>query len=200
MIGHVCMHACIHVVRPSTQACHEEDMELLADKDDDLNKLKKQCLKVRHDLNQKLPKHELALDDLLEVRDSEIPNAGSGLFFKPNEKSQQVINTGATICFYTGHRHNFVSQKYISDKSYLMNVGGDVLVDPGPLLSIKARYINDPLNEDFINCEFVSEPDAIRCAVVATRDILSDEELYISYGEFYWSQQTYAGTTLTLLD
>jgi len=50
-----------------------------------------------------------------------------------------------------------------------MNVREDILVDPGPLLHIKARYKNDPLNEKYVNCKYV--PEKFRSAVIATHDI-----------------------------
>jgi hypothetical protein len=190
----------IFAVRPLPQECHIEDKEMLSKEDDNIDELKKRCLEVRKEVNTKLPPHELALDDLLVVKDSTINNAGNGLFYEPelepSEKTHTKMNSGTTICYYTGHRHNFLSQKFISDKSYLLNVADGILVDPGPLLSIKARYINDPLNERLVNCKFVPEPDKFRCAVVATRDIIPGEELFVSYGEMYWSQQSFDGTIL----
>jgi hypothetical protein len=63
-----------------------------------------------------------------------------------------------------------------------MLVDGGILVDPGPLPQIKARYINDPLNDRFVNCKFV--PDKLRSAVVATRMITRGEELLLLTG-FY---------------
>jgi hypothetical protein len=178
---------------------------------DDLKLLSKKCLQVRQDMNQNhLPSHELALDDELMVKKSRIPNAGKGLFYEPlpndydeeeesnNDRSnggmnsssrkntkQQQISKGSILCFYTGHRHNFHSQKYLVDKSYLLHVGRDMLVDPRETLQIKARYINDPLNEALVNCKFVPDPDEYRCKVVATRTIDPGEELYISYGDIY---------------
>jgi SET domain-containing protein len=78
-----------------------------------------------------------------------------------------------------------------------MLVSGDVFVDPGPLPHVKARYINDPLNEEYVNCKFVPEPKFSRCAVVATRDIECGEELFVSYGEAYWSDRDHGGSTYT---
>lgn len=184
-----------NVVRPPFHECHSEDVSMLTWKDDDLEELEKRCLNVRQDMNENLPEDEIVMDDVLVVKESSIPNAGSGLFFMPPDKSN-VIHASTVICYYTGHRHNFLSQTYISDKSYLMNVSGEILVDPGPLLSVKARYINDPLNERFINCKFIPEPRYFRCAVVAVRDILSEEELFVSYGDGYWATNKIQGTVL----
>ena len=61
-----------------------------------------------------------------------------------------------------------------------MLVANDVLVDPGPLSHVKARYINDPMNEAIVNGKFEPAPEIHRFAVVATRDIERGEELFIT--------------------
>ncbi len=181
-------------VRPTIEKCHYHDKDLLNRELDDLVELSKRCLDVRRQMNSILPPHDLALDEQsLMIKDSGIPNAGNGLFFVPHAGDSTSIPSGSTICYYTGHRHNNFSQKYLSDKSYLLNISGDKFVDPGPLLSVKARYINDPLNPAAVNCEFVPDPEKFRCAVVATRDIKANEEIFVSYGDFYWSRQSIRG-------
>lgn len=178
-------------VVPNENECHEDDHDLLLlrteDGMDDLHQLSQRCLKVRQLMNEKLPQHELAMDNDLDVRTSTIVNAGLGLFFDPDH--DRVIPEGSIICYYTGHRHNFFSQKYLTDRSYLLNITEDILVDSLPLLHVKARYVNDPLNEKFINCKFVPDhKDRFRCKLVAIRDIGRGEELFVSYGQYYWIQ------------
>ena len=146
-------------------------------------------------MNNHLPPHELVMDEDLIPAESNIENAGQGLFFRPSPLgSRIIILAGDVICYYCGHIHDFHSSNRLKDKSYLMLVANDVLVDPGPLPNIKARYINDPLNEGYVNTKFVPEPALNRCAVVATRDIQPEEELFVSYGEAYWANQDYQGT------
>lgn len=177
------------IVRPSQHNCFPEDLDLLHDECDDLDELRSRCLKVREQMNDCLPPHDHALDDQLVVKISSIPYAGKGLF----NETGRTIKAGSTVCYYTGHRHNFKSQQSLQDKSYLLNVAAEIFVDPGPILAIKARYINDPLNEKIINCTFVPQPEHFRCAVVAKRDISPGEELFVSYGDQYWSQQKVPG-------
>ena len=180
-------------IRPTLEQCLENDKDLLVNDLDNIEELSKRCLSVRRQMNAVLPCHKLALDDFLIVKESSIPFAGKGLFYIPSD-SLDIVKNGSIICHYTGHRHNSFSQKYLKDKSYLLNVFQDLFVDPGPDLSIKARYINDPLNEGAVNCKFVPDPINHQCLVVATRDIRAQEELFVSYGEFYWSQQSIKGT------
>ena len=109
----------------------------------------------------------------LVVRTSQIPNAGMGLYYLPlsHERDDNdiadvadttadadVIAEGSVLCFYTGHVHTHSSSREIekNDRSYLMWIRGNTLVDPGPLPYITARYINDPLNEILVNCRYVS--------------------------------------------
>lgn len=190
-------------IRP--QAIHPEDTKWISscsdDDDDDvsISDLQQHCLVVRQLMNEALPKSIEVIpqwDDALVVQPSQIPGAGQGLFYQPSSSHHHhpnvVIPKGTTICYYTGHLHSFQSSQQIKDKSYLMMVKGQTLVDPGPCPWVKARYINDPLEDEAVNCMF--QPQAYRSAVIATRDISPKEELFVSYGELYWSQQSCAGT------
>ena len=162
---------------------------------DDPDELTRRCLAVRRLMNKRLPPHELCLDEWLNPQPSTIPNAGLGLFYATS--AERIVEEGEILCYYCGHIHNFLSVKVIEDKSYLMLVSGDMFVDPGPLPSIKARYINDPLNEDVVNCKYIPQTKKYRSAVVATRMIHPGEELFASYGEDYWSRQDQPGTVIS---
>jgi hypothetical protein len=70
----------------------------------------------------------------------------------------------------------------------------------GPVKSVKRlanlliEYINDPLNEELTNCEYV--PDGLRSAVVATGPIQPGDELFVVYGDIYWKGQKGMGNIL----
>jgi hypothetical protein len=59
-------------------------------------------------------------------------------------------------------------------------------VDPSTNQNIKARFINDCLQEDSYNVKFVLDECTERAVVVTLRDIQEGEELYVSYGQAYW--------------
>lgn len=62
---------------------------------------------------------------------------------------------------------------------------GEFLVNPtNP--AIKARYINDCLDETQYNVKYVMDAPNERAIVVALRDIRVGEEMYVSYGSAYW--------------
>jgi len=177
-------------VRPTEDECSKDDLDLLQKELDDCEELQRRCISVRSIMNDNLPSEPKVRDHDLAPRESSIPEAGLGLYFEPLN-ANKVIQSGETICYYWGHIHNFHSAKLVVDQTYLMLVQGDILVDPGPLSHVKARYINDPLKEDFVNGKFV--PENFRSAVVATRTIHHGEELFVSYGEAYWANQNIVG-------
>lgn len=183
-------------VRPTRHDSHPDDRILLDETVDDLDALSEHCRRARALMNNMLPLHEKARDDELVARVSTIPGAGLGLFYDPcQSQDATVITKGETFCYMTGHLHNHRSSKTLANQNYLLLLLGDVLVDSGPLLHIKARFINDPLNERLVNCKFV--PERSRAAVVATRDIQLGEELFVSYGPGYWLQHNTVGYLLT---
>jgi hypothetical protein len=180
-------------VRPSPEDCHPDEQSLLYKDIDDCVELGRRCDHVRTLMNDNLPRIQEALDEELVAKTSAIPDAGLGLFYEP-ARQDKPIPAGTILCYYTGHMHNFQSARKLQFRNYLMNTQGDVLVDPRLLPHIKARYINDPLNEDMINCRFV--PEEFRAAVVATREIRPGQELFASYGNAYWSQHESLGRIL----
>lgn len=184
---------------------------------DDLGRLRKQCSLVQNLFNDQLSKLSVETtqwESSLVVQTSQIPGAGMGLFYQPishQEKSERkdkndgkiILPSGSVICYYTGIVHTHSSASGLEDKSYLMWIRGNTLVDPRTLLHIKARYINDPLNDTLVNCAFCpaklpnnneAHEDAIRTWVVATRDIYPGEELFVRYGDVYWSKQPICGS------
>lgn len=180
-------------VRPEDECCDENDLDLLAESTDNVKVLSQRCLHVRALLNDNLPSvitHVAGpYDDQLIQRISGIPGAGFGLFYE----SLQPFPAGNVLCYYYGHIHNFHSSRRLLDTSYLMLLDGDCLIDAGPLPQVQSRFINDPLNEPFVNCKFGLDTANHRSAVAATRDIKPGEELFVSYGDAYWAQHATPG-------
>ena len=141
-------------------------------------------------MNDAIPTHVTRYERDLAVDKSFIECAGKGLFYRPSElSSSPVLPRGATICFYYGDIHTFRSSNRLLNASYLMLLGGDILVDANSHLNVLARFINDPISEKFYNCKFEPDAEQFRVKVVATRGIHPDEELFAPYGEAYWLKQ-----------
>ena len=187
-------------VRPEMTECAEEDRDLLFAENDDLKVLGLRCDEARKLMNAMIPSHVTKYEHDLVVDDSFIECAGRGLFYRPIAfASSSVLPRGTTICFYYGDIHTFRSSNRLLDKSYLMLLGGDILVDSSSHLNVLARFINDPINEKYYNCRFEQDAKQFRSRAVATRDIHPDEELFAPYGEAYWSLQHYSPKILTKL-
>ena len=200
-------------IRPQTDVddCHEDDKPLLSNEIDDVQELARRSLHVRDLMNNNLPVFRAPLEEHLVARKSQIPQSGNGLYYyyrhaqhQPDDDDdddgvtvdaiETTIPAGEILCYYYGHIHNFQSVRNLNDKSYLLLVDGSLFVDPRPCLHILARFINDPLNEDLVNCKFVPDPTFFRCAVVSTKEITSNSEIFVAYGDMYWSQQESKGS------
>ena len=224
-------------IRPSVNDCHPDDRFLLppnhqlddGDDDDeeevvdDLQALTRQSDKVRTMMNDILANLRIETtkwENSLVADISQIPSAGLGLFYIPCNgniadencsRKSSVIPKDTVICYYTGHVHTFSSsRRVVDDRSYLLSVRGDLLVDPRLCPHVKARYINDPLHDKHVNCVYKdidgggndkgrrsssssssssdSKSPPPRLAVVTLRAIQPNEELFVSYGEAYWNQ------------
>ena len=189
-------------MRPEKDACADDDLDMLSGTvENSLSNLESRCNEARKQMNEALPRHVTKYDQELVPDDSCVEGAGKGLFFRPSDSSAPggAILQGTTITYYYGNIHSFRSSKALRDKSYLMLVDGDILVDPEPHIHILARFINDPINAKYYNCRYEPDPTHFRSKVVATRDIQAGEEIFAPYGEAYWSQQSYEPTILTQL-
>jgi hypothetical protein len=95
------------------------------------------------------------------------------------------------------------------DGGYLMRVGfapgsgegeqGIVWVDAQADSSVLARYINDARLPLAYNVEFRKRPEHRDAEVVALRDIVEGEELFVDYGVAYWRGVTYEASKMKAL-
>ena len=130
-------------IRPDS--CDPEDADLLEADVDDLVKLQERCWAVRKAMNRALPPIETTeWEDSLVAKTSTIPNTGLGLFYEPGNGKTIAIPSDTTICYYTGHLHNFQSARHFLSKEnqqgYLMAVQGH-----GPCGSRPGSYHTSPV-------------------------------------------------------
>lgn len=177
-------------------AHHQKDDDLFASEVDHLPKLLLRGIEAQDDLNTNLPPHAVGkYEDSLKVSLSTIEDAGNGLF------ATTAIPKGATVCYYTGSRHHYQSQKRLKNREYILELQNgwstfgsdeqtDRFVDPFPNMDVLARFINDSKIEGQYNVayEHSQEPRIWHCPVVAQRDIVAGEELFVSYGHRYWAE------------
>lgn len=102
----------------------------------------------------------------VEVRESNIPGAGKGLF------ATRLHAEGSTVCIYTGVVLPNQQAWKLPDKSYLMKLGDGKYVDALNCPEVLARYINDCRgHRGGFNVRFDKRPHDDRADVVAVRDI-----------------------------
>lgn len=121
----------------------------------------------------------------LYIETSQIPNAGMGLF------TNVRIPKGENIVEYKGRKTTWqdVKEKEV-DNLYIMYVSDDNVIDAGKHKKQLARYANDAKGLTKVahlknNAHFVHD-DKGRVYLEATRDILPQEEIFVSYGKEYW--------------
>lgn len=125
--------------------------------------------------------HSTPMPDGLQVKPSNIPGAGQGLF------AAREFEQGEVLCAYTGVVYPSREAWKRPDKSYLMKLGGGKYVDALHSPEVLARYINDCRgHRGGFNVQFDKRPEENKANVVAMRDIRAGEELYVNYGRMYW--------------
>jgi SET domain-containing protein len=123
------------------------------------------------------------LERQLEVKESNIPGAGKGLF------TSKFISKGSRIIEYKGKIRTWKEVQYDDNNYYIFYVSENHIIDAGRHKKSLARYINDAKGLQKIkglnnNAEFVV--DGLKVFVEATRDIPAGTEILLSYGKEYW--------------
>jgi SET domain-containing protein len=123
------------------------------------------------------------LEKHLEIKESNIPGAGLGLFTK------EFIPKGSRIVQYKGRKRTWKDVKNEDGNFYIFYVTRNHIIDAQNYKKSFARYINDASGLQKIkglknNTEFVR--DGNKVFVEATRDIPAGGELFVGYGKEYW--------------
>jgi SET domain-containing protein len=119
----------------------------------------------------------------LEVRQTNIPGAGKGLF------TSKDIKRGTRIIEYKGRIRTWKEVEHDADNPYIFYVADDHVIDASNAHESLGRYINDAKGLNKIkglnnNAQFVH--DGRRVFIEATRDIPAGSEIFVSYGKEYW--------------
>mmetsp|Transcript_29945 Transcript_29945/g.42728 ORF Transcript_29945/g.42728 Transcript_29945/m.42728 type:complete len:159 (+) Transcript_29945:902-1378(+) len=121
------------------------------------------------------------MPDQLIVQSTSIPGCKFlGLFAKVH------FSKGDIVCIYNGTRLSTKEALHLSDKSYLMRIGEQRYIDAKTNTNVLARYINDCIDPLGWNVEFIKSPEDWIAYVVAIKDITPGDEIFVSYGKWYW--------------
>lgn len=124
------------------------------------------------------------LEKNLEVKTSQIPAAGLGLFTKV------AIKKGDMIIEYKGRITSWADADHMDgDNPFLFHVTDEHVIDGSKHKKAIAKYANDAkgltrIKELKNNSEFVEE--GVRVFIQATRDIKAGSEIFVDYGPDYW--------------
>jgi hypothetical protein len=109
----------------------------------------------------------------LDIRKSTIANAGLGVFVEKN------IPAGAYIDVYTG---DILS---IPTSLYYFQINDGIGIDAGLYPRCYMAMLNDGFEKN--NCEFRVDDETRQVSVWSMRDIKVGEELFVSYGDDFWT-------------
>jgi SET domain-containing protein len=123
------------------------------------------------------------LEKQLQVKTSNIPGAGTGLF------TNEVIPKGARIVEYKGKIRTWKEVKHEDSNYYIYYVTRNYIIDASSYKKSMARYVNDAKGITKIkglnnNAEFIREK--FKIFIEAIRDIPAGGEILVSYGKEYW--------------
>lgn len=119
----------------------------------------------------------------LEVKESNLPGAGKGLF------TTKFIAKGTRIIEYKGKIRTWKDVQFEDSNYYIFFVNDEHVIDAGKNKKSLGRYINDAKGLQKIkglvnNAEFICV--GLRVFVDATRDIPAGGEIFVGYGKEYW--------------
>ncbi|MCW3112166.1 MAG: nuclear protein [Segetibacter sp.] len=123
------------------------------------------------------------LEKQLEVKESNIPGAGKGLF------TGKFIPKGTRIVEYKGRIRTWKDVENEDTNFYIFYVNENRIIDASRYKKSPARFINDAKGMQKIkglnnNAQFVV--DGLRVFVEAIKDIPAGSEIFLGYGKEYW--------------
>ena len=132
-------------------------------------------------------KIEAPESDYLYIQDSQIPNAGKGLFTAIDIYPNEIISLFKGEILTDNEAQKRVSEG--NDRYFINMLDGSILDSMN--VDCFAKYANDA--EAFSKLEFknnskITLDDDDNVCIVATKKIKSQQEIFCSYGVKYWKK------------
>ena len=132
-------------------------------------------------------KIEAPESDYLYIQDSQIPNAGKGLFTAIDIYPNEIISIFKGEILTDNEAQKRVSEG--NDRYFINMLDGSILDSMN--VDCFAKYANDA--EAFSKLEFknnskITLDDDDNVCIVATKKIKSQQEIFCSYGVKYWKK------------
>ena len=127
--------------------------------------------------------------DYLFIRESRIPGAGKGLFTAIPIYKDEVISVfkGNVLSDKEAYYH---AQK--GEDGYFINLPDGTILDSRDV-NCFAKYANDAsgsVKTGYRNNSHITLDEDGNVCIVATRNILANEEIYCAYGGNYWKRRS----------
>ena len=122
----------------------------------------------------------------LRVRTSTVPGIGKGLF------AMKFIAKGSKIAEYSGDLFE-ITDEYDETKGskYVLEINSELLVCAARTNAGVGRWANDARQTaESDNAYFSCDQSAKRASIKASRDIQSDEEIFVPYSDEFWVPNT----------
>jgi uncharacterized protein len=123
------------------------------------------------------------LEEFLEVKKSNLPNSGMGLFTK------KFIPKGSLIVEYKGRRTTWKEVENDYKNGYIYFISKSNVIDAKTYKKALGRYANDAKGLSRvrgINNNSVYEGHGDKIFIKAVKDIPAGSEILVDYGKDYW--------------
>ncbi|MFM2393690.1 MAG: hypothetical protein RLZZ546_1672 [Bacteroidota bacterium] len=126
-------------------------------------------------------------EDYLYIQDSQITNAGKGLYTAIDIYKDEIIS------YFIGEelpQHEAERRESIGESEYFMTLPNGNILDCKHLFCF-AKFANDAsgsISSIFKNNASIAMNDEEKICLVAHKKIKAGEEIFVSYGKKYWGR------------
>ena len=126
-------------------------------------------------------------EDYLYIQKSQIENSGNGLFTAIEIYKEEIISIFKGKIITNTEAESIV--KLNEDKYFINLLDGSIL--DSNTVDCFAKYANDSngfIKSKYKNNSKISLDEANNVCLIATKNIISNEEIFCSYGKRYWKK------------
>ena len=126
-------------------------------------------------------------EDYLYIQKSQIENSGNGLFTAIEIYKEEIISIFKGKIITNTEAESIVKPN--EDKYFINLLDGSIL--DSNTVDCFAKYANDSngfIKSKYKNNSKISLDEANNVCLIATKNIISNEEIFCSYGKRYWKK------------
>lgn len=126
-------------------------------------------------------------EDYLYIQKSQIENSGNGLFTAIEIYKEEIISIFKGKIITNTEAESIVK---LNEDKYFINLLDGTILDSNTV-DCFAKYANDSngfIKSKYKNNSKISLDEANNVCLIATKNIISNEEIFCSYGKRYWKK------------